>query len=230
MKDIKKHILRPVISIDRIFVEDPVRMLRAIKYSATTHAKMSLSLRRKIRLSAGLLSQVSPSRLTEELLKIINSPYAYEIIREALDTDLYIYLQPSATALIYESKHFEKSYLENINRLSELNSAEPDTRLGKKMTFLVKDFIFTLTDWEKEINDKSTYSELYSRTWAECRNFVLPMNPVRRELEFAIKSTLNDLGVKSVTKQNPKKSKTKTSGKTKTKSASKPKNTDNKTE
>jgi len=221
MKDIKKHVLRPVISIDRIFVEDPVRMLRAIKYSATTHAKMSFSLRRKIRNSAGLLSQVSPSRLTEELLKIINSSYAYEIIREALDTDLYIYLQPSATGLIYENKNFEKAYLESIKKLGELNASEPDTRLGKKMTFLVRDFIFTLTDWEKEVKDKSTYSELYSKTWAECRNFVLPMNPVRRELEFAIKSTLNELGVKTVIK-NPSKSGTKptpnhnNSGKSKT--------------
>ena len=93
MRDIKKHVLRPVIPLDRIFVEDPVRMLRAIKYSATTHAKMPHSLRHKIRTSAGLLSQVSPSRLTEELLKIINNCSACEIVQEALDTDLYIYLQ-----------------------------------------------------------------------------------------------------------------------------------------
>ena len=108
MRDIKKHILRPVIPLDRIFIEDPVRMLRAIKYSATTHAKIPFSLRHKIISSAVLLSQISPSRLTEELLKIINSTSAYEIIKEALDTDLYIYLQPAATALIYENKNFEK--------------------------------------------------------------------------------------------------------------------------
>lgn len=217
MKDIKKHILRPVISIDRIFVEDPVRMLRAIKYSATTHARMSYRLRHKIRSSAGLLSQVSPSRLTEELLKIINSPYAYEIIREALETDLYIYLQPSATGLIYENKNFERAYLESIKKLGELNSSEPETRLGKKMTFLIRDFIFTLTDWEKEVKDKSAYSELYSKTWAECRNFVLPMNPVRRELEFAIKTTLNELGVKTVIKQPAKPVHNKSAGKGKSK-------------
>ncbi len=200
MKDIRKHVLRPVISIDRIFVEDPVRMLRAIKYSATTHAKMSCTLRRKIRNSAGLLSQVSPSRLTEELLKIINSPYAFEIIKEALDTDLYIYLQPSATGYIYENKNFEKAYMENIKLLGELNKSKPDERLGKKMTYLIKDFVLNLTDWDKEIKSKASFSELYTKTWTECRNFVLPMNPIRKELEFAVKSTLNDIGVNSVTK------------------------------
>ena len=151
MRDIKKHILRPVISLDKIFVEDPVRMLRAIKYSATTHAKMPHSLRHKIRSSASLLSQVSPSRLTEELLKILNNVYAYEIVQEALDTDLFIYLQPSATGLIYESRDFENKYMESIKKLGELNNTEPDARLGKKLLFLIKDFVGTLTDWKKKL-------------------------------------------------------------------------------
>jgi len=204
IKDIKKHVLRPVISIDRIFVEDPVRMLRAIKYSATTHAKMSHSLRRKIRNSASLLSQVSPSRLTEELLKIINSPYAFEIIQEALDTDLYIYLQPSATGYIYENKDFEKAYMQNIKKLGDLNKTNPEARLGTKMIYLIKDFVLTLTDWEKELSNKPSYPELYAKTWTECRNFVLPMNPIRKELEFAVKTTLSEIGLKSSCKQKPK--------------------------
>ena len=195
MKDIKKHILRPVISIDTIFVEDPVRMLRAIKYSATTHAKMSYQLRRKIRNSADLLSQVSPSRLTEELLKILNSSFAYEIVREALETDLYIYLQPSATALIYEDKNFEKKYLESLKQLGELNKEASDVRLGKKLQFIIQDFIGTLTDWNMEIQTKTSANELFAKTWKQCRNFVLPMNPVRKELEFAVKASLKALGV-----------------------------------
>ena len=200
MRDIKKHILRPVIAIDRIFVEDPVRMLRAIKYSATTHAKMPHSLRHKIRVSAGLLSQVSPSRLTEELLKIINSPFAYEIVSEALDTDLFIYLQPSATALIYENKEFEKKYMKSMKELGQLNKNESDARLGKKLVYLIRDFTYTLTDWKKEVQGKASFTELYSKTWSECRNFVLPMNPVRKELEFAVKSILISLGVKTHSK------------------------------
>lgn len=196
MRDIKKHVLRPVIPLDRIFVEDPVRMLRAIKYSATTHAKMPHSLRHKIRTSAGLLSQVSPSRLTEELLKIINNCNACEIVQEALDTDLYIYLQPAATSLIYDSREYEKKYMESFKKLGALNTIEPDARLGKKLVYLIKDFIGTLTDWQKETAEKYSYTELYAKTWSECRNFVLPMNPVRKELEYAVKASLAEFGVK----------------------------------
>lgn len=195
VKDIRKHVLKPVIPMDSIFVEDPVRMLRAIKYSATTHAKMSFALRRKIRNSAKLLSQVSPSRLTEELLKIINSGHAFDIISEAIDTDLFMYLQPSAASMMFENKEIETKYMENLKRLDENVQKDPSIRLGKKLYYLVFDFISILTDWEKETSQRYSAIELYSKTWTECRNFILPMNPQRKELEFAIKQSLRELGV-----------------------------------
>lgn len=195
MRDIKKHYLRPIIPIDKIFVDDPVRMLRAIKYSATTNAKMSFSLKQKIRHSSKLLGEISASRLTEELLKIINSPYASKIIYEAIDADLFMYLQPAAFAMIFDNKKIESSYMENLTKLDNLNQKEPKARLGKKLYYLIYDFVGTLTDWNKETDNKYSSTELYGKTWRECRNFILPMNPIRRELEYAVKSVLIDKGV-----------------------------------
>ena len=170
-------------------------MLRAIKYAAKTDSKMSFLLRHKIRHSADLLNQISPSRLTEELLKIINSGLASKIIAEALDTDLYMALQPAATGMMYENKKFEVSYMKNMAKLDALIKEEPDARLGKKLVFLITDFIENLTDWKKETAESFSSGELYKKTWTECRNFILPMNPQRTELEFAIKSVLTNLGV-----------------------------------
>lgn len=195
VRDIKKGILKPVIPIDVIFVEDPVRMLRAIKYSSTTGCQMSWSLRRKIRHSAHLLSPVSPSRLTEEMLKIINSGHSFEIVSECLSTDLYMYLQPAATAMMFGNPEYEKNYLMRLKELDELVQKEKDIRLGKKLVYLIKDFILSLTDWQKEILTESSVGELYSKTWTECRNFVLPMNPQRTELEYAIRTALREIGV-----------------------------------
>lgn len=195
MRDIKKHILRPVIPLDIIFTEDPVRMLRAIKYSATTDAKMTFNLRHKIKQSAALLNSVSPSRITEELLKIINNVHASQIISEAIENDLFMYLQPSMSAMLYERKNIEYSFMENLKKLDELNKTDPQARLGKKLFFIIYDFVTTLTDWEQEIQGKYSVSELYAKTWTECRNFVLPMNPQRRELEYAVRSVMKSLGV-----------------------------------
>lgn len=195
VRDIKKGILKPVIPIDTIFVEDPVRMLRAIKYSSTTGCQMNWSLRRKIRNSAHLLGPVSPSRLTEEMHKIINSGHSFEIVSECLKTDLYMALQPAASAMMYENKEFEKNYFSHLKQLDELVQKDKDVRLGKKLVFLIKDFILTLTDWKKEILTESSVGELYVKTWTECRNFVLPMNPQRTELEYAIRTCLREIGV-----------------------------------
>ncbi|MBR5402297.1 MAG: polynucleotide adenylyltransferase PcnB [Treponema sp.] len=195
VRDIKKHILRPVIPLDTIFVDDPVRMLRAVKYSATTDAKMTFNLRHKIKQSASLLGQVSPSRITEELLKIINNVHASRIFSEAIETDVFMYILPSVSAMLYERKNIEVSFIKNMEKLDQLNQKDPQARLGKKLYYLIYDFVTTLTDWKKEIQGKYSASELYAKTWTECRNFVLPMNPQRRELEYAVKSVMNSLGV-----------------------------------
>lgn len=195
VQDIKRHKVRPVIPLDRIFEEDPVRMIRAVKYSSTCGCKMGFSLKRKIRQSAHLLLPVSPSRLTEEMLKIINSGHSCSIVSACLKSDLYMYLQPAATSMMYSSRQFENSYMRHLAELDGLVQSDKSARLGEKLVFLIADFIDTLTDWRKEISTKSAAGELYLRTWKEVRNFVLPMNPQRTELEYAIRVSLKKLGV-----------------------------------
>lgn len=204
--DIKKGIVKPVIPMDRIFTEDPVRMLRAIKYGTTTGCRLPYSLKRKIRKSAHLLLPVSPSRLTEELLKIINGGHSSEIVRAAIDYDLYMYMQPQASALIYGDKSFEQKYFSHLKELDKFVKEHPESRLGQRLYFVVYDFIATLTDWKAEIESSTAAGELFSKTWSQVRNFVLPMNPQRTELEFAIKKVLQDLGVKVRSSKKRKKS------------------------
>lgn len=194
-EDIKKGVIKPVIPLNIIFEEDPVRMLRAVKYGATTGCKMPYSLKKKIRNSAQLLSPVSPSRLTEEMMKIINSGHSYDIVSIALDMDIYPYLQPAATELIYNNRQFSKNYLESLKELDYFISQNPEATLGQKLEYIIRDFIASLTDWKKEIAGNSAAGELYTKTWAQCRNFVLPMNPQRSELEYAIRMSLKKLGV-----------------------------------
>lgn len=195
VQDIRRHKVRPVIPLSRIFEEDPVRMLRAVKYSSSCGCKMGFALKRKIRRSAHLLLSISPSRLTEEMLKIVNSGHSCGIVSSCLKSDLYMYLQPAATSMMYSSKKFEERYMRHLDELDSLVRKDRNVRLGEKLVFLITDFIDTLTDWKKEISTKSAAGELYLRTWKEVRNFVLPINPQRTELEYAIRTALKKLGV-----------------------------------
>lgn len=218
VKDIRAGKIVPVIPLRQIFCEDPVRMLRAVKYAASTGFKMSFFLKRKIASSAHLLAPVSPSRLTEELVKILNSNYAAEIAELALQSGLYMYLQPAASVLIAEKKDFAAAYFKSLQELNEFNKNKHDERLGAKIVYIIRDFIDNLTDWDAEIKlldaPKSAHegisaAELYKFTWRECRSFVLPMNPQRTELEYAVRFCLKKLGVpvRSQKKTNKAKSK-----------------------
>ncbi|MBO4403920.1 MAG: polynucleotide adenylyltransferase PcnB [Treponema sp.] len=195
VNDIRKGIIKPVIPLDRIFTEDPVRMLRAVKYSSTTGCKMPRALKKKIRESSSLLTPVSPSRLTEEMLKILNSGHAQKIVEAALETDLYACLQPSATNLMIESRSFEKKYMTSLRELDEAVFKDPSLRLGEKLYYILRDFLSEATDWEKEVKDAGSPSELFKLAWSRSRNFVLPMNPQRTELDYAVVKMLKSFGV-----------------------------------
>ena len=195
VRDIKKRRIEPVIPLNIIFKDDPVRMLRAVKYAAGTGFHLPHRLKRTICKSAALLGPVSPSRLTEELIKIMNSGSAYNIVSLAMQTDIYMHIQPAACALMYDDSNFERKYMASLKELDALVVADSTVRLGKKLSYLIYDFIASLTDWKKELEENPAPTELFLRTWTQCRNFVLPMNPPRVELEFAIRTCLKKLGV-----------------------------------
>ena len=54
--------------------------------------------------------------------------------------------------------------------------------------------------------------DIYKTTWASCRNFILPMNPPRVELDFTVKKILEESGIKfnSIKKRDLKKKPKKT--------------------
>ena len=110
-----------------------------------------------------------------------------------MQTDIYMHIQPAACAFMYDNTAFEKNNMTSLKELDELVIADNTARLGKKLSYLIFDFISGLTDWKKELEENPNPSELFSRTWTQCRNFVLPMNPPRVELEFAIRTCLKNL-------------------------------------
>ena len=114
---------------------------------------------------------------------------------------MYEYLQPAASNLILENKKFAKAYFENLKKLDEFVKQNHESRLGERLYFLLKDFVEQLTDWKLEAQSEYSASEIYKRTWAICRNFVLPINPQRTELDFAVRKLLQDAGIQVKTKR-----------------------------
>jgi poly(A) polymerase len=203
VEDIKKKVISPVIPLKCIFIEDPVRMVRCVKYAASTDFAIPFLVKRQIKKNAPLLFSVSPSRLTEELVKIVNSPASSKIVTAAMDMGINPYLQPAASALCESSRDFKAHYLASLEALDAAfpenaqTSATP-VRYGERLTYFLIDYITTLRDWTKELAKGTDYHELLNWTWAQCRSFVLPMNPQRSELDYAVEKALADLGITPV--------------------------------
>jgi len=92
--DIKRRILRSVLPLDTSFVEDPVRMLRALKYAAILGVNIGRPLAKRIRKDVNLLGNASSSRLSEELYKILSSGHSAESFRLISRYDLIRFLLP----------------------------------------------------------------------------------------------------------------------------------------
>ncbi|MDR1353163.1 MAG: polynucleotide adenylyltransferase PcnB [Treponema sp.] len=186
MKDIKEKRIRPIIPLKVIFQDDPVRMIRAVKYAAAAGFALPLSLRWKIRRQSVLLAPVSPSRLTEEIMKIIHTPAAAEIV-ESLETQgLYVYLQPNASRLMRDAG-FRARYLKSFAALREkAGEADPP---GWNLAALIRDYLEDYLDWDAGVHEN------YRNAFIAARKFVLPMNPPRVELDRAVRLLFSEHGI-----------------------------------
>ena len=204
--DIHSGKLKAIIPLDRIFSEDPVRMVRGIKYAATNQFVIPFSLRLAIRRDASLLDSVSPSRLAEEFYKIIATGKSVEIFQALDKYGLLQYLSPEVHASIHGDKAFKEAFLRDLASMdmlaqvpegtSLLNSATPaeiiqtDKRLISPFLawFIrqrIKDFSF-LRDISK---DPVTFRH---QIFSDIRVFLSPLNLPRVALEEAMEQVLQE--------------------------------------
>lgn len=187
--DIRRRRVKPVIPLKTIFIEDPVRMLRAAKYAASTGFKIPMLLKWKIRKQAPLLEPISPSRLTEEIGKILRSGRAAPIVREMDGLGLFRYLQPNAASRLKADPAYRAAFFASLEEMDRSADNDTDAPLGRLLAFLLKDFLDRIVDW------KTDNVEAYRNALAECRSFVLPMNPPRVELENAVRLLFREKGI-----------------------------------
>lgn len=75
-EDIKNRIIRCVGNINDRLNEDPLRMLRAVRFATTLDFKIEDALYKELKAKSSLLEQLSRERIKEELTKILTSKNA----------------------------------------------------------------------------------------------------------------------------------------------------------
>ncbi|HBD93711.1 MAG: hypothetical protein A2015_04430 [Spirochaetes bacterium GWF1_31_7] len=120
-KDIQSKIIRTLKDEKISFLEDPVRMLRAVKYSVLLDCHLSDITKKNIRKYGKEILKCSSSRLYEEFNKIFKSGMASKVFKELHNLKLLKHLIPffyselskkTGNDLLSEMMKFEK----NINK------------------------------------------------------------------------------------------------------------------
>lgn len=181
LKDIRHRRLRPLIDLKTMFVEDPVRMIRAAKYSAQTGFRVSWLTVAAIRRDAKLLAQTSPSRLSEEISKILASGKSLAIMERLMDYGLLRYFMPR----LHEAVKLPGGRTGLRTVLKELDfkvaGQEAPLRLGRSLSCIL---VFLLGGQDQ---GPAEPLEKYKEMLRQAREALLPLNPPRVELEYAVR-------------------------------------------
>lgn len=94
LRDLKEGIIRLIGDPETRYREDPVRMLRAVRFAAKLDMSISPETAEPIPRLASLLREIPPARLFEESLKLLQSGYGYKTYLKLCEYQLFQPLFP----------------------------------------------------------------------------------------------------------------------------------------
>ncbi|MBF9015746.1 MULTISPECIES: polynucleotide adenylyltransferase PcnB [unclassified Oceanispirochaeta] len=188
VKDIKNRKLRSVIPLDVTFKEDPVRMLRAVKYSVMTNARIPFSLRRAIKRDAPLLLECSVSRMSEEIFKILQSGYSESIIQTAEKLNLFEYLLPRFHKQLNgpRGRTFTKKFYRDLQKLDKyIKIGDEEKTRGKMLNFLCRGFLAETGALDG--GDETSFSDTINAVKEALRPMIAPNRDVMDGVKLVFK-------------------------------------------
>ena len=116
--DLKQKTLRMIGDPKTRYREDPVRMLRAVRLAAKLDLAIDPATRRPIRELGELMENVPPSRLFDEMLKLLTSGQSLKCMQQLREEGLHRGLLPLLDVILEQppGKRFIRMALENTDR------------------------------------------------------------------------------------------------------------------
>jgi len=133
--DIQNKIIRTTSNAESIFSEDPLRMLRAIRFSTKLGFKIEDQTLNSIKKNVDSISKISKERIKDEFVKILSIENAIAGINLLLETKLMDYIIPELkeTIGIEQNKYHDKDVFGHIcdvvKNCNTINSNEPIWKL-----------------------------------------------------------------------------------------------------
>ena len=125
-RDLTAGRLRTIGDPEQAFVDDPVRMLRAIKYAAFLGVRVPEQYRRLIRRHAGLLGACPTGRLSEELRKLLASGNGSAIVLDCARLGLLAAMLPAVAGCVRPRR--QDPLIVELARIEQTAPAGEETR------------------------------------------------------------------------------------------------------
>ena len=118
IQDIRKRTLRMIGNPTQRYREDPVRMMRAVRFAAKTGFEIDAASLKPIKELAHLIHDVPQARLFDEMLKLLMSGHAWASLNSLRNVGLHGGLLPMLDAILEQGDNmaFAKLALENTDR------------------------------------------------------------------------------------------------------------------
>ncbi len=180
MKDFHSRIIRSVVPLEKTFLEDPVRMVRGIKYAAITGFSMKFSLKRAIRRHSSELVRASSSRMTEEVFKLLASGKSQQIFQMLMKKQLLVHMLPVLDELMLSgrSQGITDALYSSLGELDGYVESSQSVQREKMLYHLVKPFLLIPDEYEST-------TELFRDLFKDIKRLIQPITPPNIEVEKA---------------------------------------------
>lgn len=140
VEDIKQRQIKLIGDPETRYREDPVRMLRAVRFATKLDMKISQETAAPIKPLSSLLGHIPPARMFEEFLKLFISGKAVANFNMLRDYDLFKYLFPIVDQALNQAE------IEHLNTFIHLAMTNTDSRINNEQrvtpAFLLAAFLW----------------------------------------------------------------------------------------
>lgn len=135
LTDLRKGILRTIGDPFERFREDPVRMIRAIRFEAKLGLKLDADSRDALHLNRGMLAEVAPARLFDEIVKLLMTDSATAAWDRLCETGMLAPLFPETAEQL--EKHPEESEMIRLAMQNTVDRIKSDKRVAPFFLYAV---------------------------------------------------------------------------------------------
>lgn len=174
LDDLSKHTLRSIGDPVIRFKQDPVRMIRLLKFQARFGFSICPEAREALRMCREELTKSSPARILEEIFRMLESGAAYKFFQLITDAGLMNLIFPAITHFL--NKNREESVYHYLKGADEMNLRNLKNPLDRGILAACLIFPILETEIRKQFSDKDlipTVSDIVNTSSAVVRDFVM---------------------------------------------------------